>query len=430
MRLELQSIHALKGFAAETARHDPALVEMKSGTCAGEKAKMEAKDGVSPSSEAIPSNEGMASAPGQGTDGKENGCGEYAFGSFSCLVSRAKTPAQFRHVDAHSYERQYSMAIGGNGSRPTVSCVVVDPMEAPEDVIKVWTDVVRDSWAAAPKISCNGAAGSGLGDEADGGGEGTGGPGLDDELVLQQVAASILKAMKENERVVEWIAHYGKVLGRPSRTVDVADLEWEPGTVVSLHGGNVHYGPSNESFRSILFFTASPAGSAPYDVDLQFAGPTLAAAIAFQLWERGEARDRRHFWEFLERVLLMCVLEDPSPIDFETYVSPAIRPDHPIRLAMQRAQASKEQTEKAWTGNDASSAADPGVDTSSSGPLSSSDASEPPQSQPLAPSVGNANHNTATTAAATSRSGSPTTAIPGEEKGEAEANPAKKVRVA
>jgi hypothetical protein len=323
-RLEMHSIRALKEFATETARPDPALVEMKSSANAREFSRSEEKEKV------VLSSDRKAREPDGKADGNSDATG-YVFGSFSCLVNRPNTPAQFRHVDAHAYERQYTMAIGGSGSRPTVSCVVVDPMRTPNDVMKVWTELVRDSCASS-KNSHGSAARSSL-------------CGLDDESTLQHVAASILETMKENDQIVDWIANYGKVLARPCRTVDVTELEWEPGTVVSLHGGNVHYGPSNEDFRSILFFTASPSGSAPYDVDLQFAGPTLAATIAFQLWDHHVAATQcsLHHAEFLERVLHRCVLEDPSCTDFEAYLSPAIPTDHPIRLAMRRAHEKKEK---------------------------------------------------------------------------------------
>jgi hypothetical protein len=273
---------------------------------------------------------------------------DVAFKNFSCLVSRPNTSAQFRHVDAHAYERQYAMAITGNGSQHTVSSIVVDPMDTPEDLIKVWTDLVRDCsklrglrTSPASDTSTT-AASSGMDDTEAGAGSIC--PDLEDESTLRDVAGSILRAMREVPHVPGWIENYGKVLGRPSRTVDVAG-GWEPGTVVSLHGGNVHYGPACPSFRSVLFFTASPRGAPPYDVDTQFTGPTLAGTIAFAVWSR--IAEQEHCAEFLRRVLHMTVLEDPCPIDFAPYMSSVIPEDHPVRQAMRLAQVAKEEKVRA-----------------------------------------------------------------------------------
>jgi hypothetical protein len=308
-KVEDQSIQALTVFARRTAEQDPSLAEIKKFAVASQS---EDEDGTSPA------DVGETAASDSKNSKSDTDTDGVVFGSYSCLVSRAGTPAQFRHVDAHLYERQYTMAISGNGSRPTVTHIVVDDLETPEQVIQLWIELVREYPKVFPKF--DGSANV-----------------LADDAIIDEAAASILAMMKSSRWIPEWIANYGKVLGRPSRTVEICGA-WSPGTVLSVPGGNVHNAPPSDDFRGILFFTSSPAGRETYDVDLQFSGPTLAASLLLDLWGRSNSKTHD---EFLRRVLYVSVLEDPAPVDFTAYLNEDVLPNNPVRQIMVEAHEHK-----------------------------------------------------------------------------------------
>jgi len=61
------------------------------------------------------------------------------------------------------------------------------------------------------------------------------------------------------------------------------------GTVLCLPGRVPHCGPEvqwAQSFRAVLFFTATPVGSAEYNVDVQYCRTTLVSDIILHSWTR------------------------------------------------------------------------------------------------------------------------------------------------
>jgi hypothetical protein len=58
------------------------------------------------------------------------------------------------------------------------------------------------------------------------------------------------------------------------------------GALLSLPGGVPHAAPgvSNGKFRSVLFFTGTPIGGTPYDVDVQFSKTTLVSDLLLLTW--------------------------------------------------------------------------------------------------------------------------------------------------
>jgi hypothetical protein len=247
------------------------------------------------------------------------------FGNFSLLASRPKTPSQFRHVDAFSYETQFVMALQPN-TEATETYLVADPLETPEDVVRLWRELAA-AYAASQRVTPTSQRPQRQSRSR-----------FDSDVI----ARSLLNVMHHDETIQLWIRHYGKVLCRPHRMVrlDVATpANWNAGSVLCVPGGVVHGAPRNGKFRAVLFFTGTPlAGAYQYRATDQFTGPTLAATIAHRVWDRVDDPCR----EFLRSVLHQCVKEEPcASVDFASYLKEEIGACHEIGEILRTAQEAK-----------------------------------------------------------------------------------------
>lgn len=262
------------------------------------------------------------------------------FGNFSLLASRPKTPSQFRHVDAFSYETQYVMALQPN-TEATVTYVVPDPLETPEDVVRLWTELSA-AFAASQRVSPTSQRPRRQSRS-----------GFDSNLI----SSRLLDVMNQDETIQLWIRHYGKVLCRPHRMIrlDVATpANWNVGSVLCVPGGVVHGAPRNGKFRAVLFFTGTPlAGTYQYHANDQFTGPTLTATIAHRVWDRVDDSCR----EFLRSVLHKSVEEEPcTSVDFASYLKEEIGSCHEIGEILRNAQEAKMERLRSRGGGGATSA--------------------------------------------------------------------------
>jgi hypothetical protein len=301
-------------------------------------------------------------------DGVGGGDGRYWFGNFSLLASRAKTAAQFRHVDAFRYELQMVMALQPR-STPTATYIVPDRLESPEDAMMLWREMVTDPHSHSPSSPAHNATVSITAAEN--------GATVDQKRprrrrcrrsrrrrdqqsdeefmnVMEEVSDHLLQAMKEDEVIVCWLHHFGKVLCRPHRMIESriacdgvdsssnASKEWGPGCVLCVPGGTVHGAPRSSRFRAVLFFTVTPAGKSRYRPSDQFTGPTLAASIAHQLWDRKGIGELER--QFLAAVLKGYVLDDPSDpsVDFASYLDEEIGSHHEVGEILRDAQDAKQ----------------------------------------------------------------------------------------
>jgi hypothetical protein len=294
-----QSIESIKDFAISTARQVPRI-----------------QNSVSTDPHR---HEDPYSAGGDGGNA-------FQFGNFSLLASRPRTPSQFRHVDAHSYELQYVMSLQP-GTEATAIYIVPDRLESPQDVVGLWKELIADgsttTWDSASQRSrrrtpINSAS--------------------------QEVFHKVRKEMEDDETIVFWIRHYGRALCRPHRMIEsVAEYSsssegWSTGSLVSLPGGVVHGAPRCTKFRVVLFFTATPSGRSRYLANDQFTGPTLTASVAYRLWDRVGDPER----QFLAQVLRRSIHEDSCcSVDFTSYLDKEIGSGHEIGEIMRDAQESK-----------------------------------------------------------------------------------------
>jgi hypothetical protein len=249
------------------------------------------------------------------------------FGNFSLLASRPKTPSQFRHVDAYSYETQFVMALQPN-TEATATFVVPDPLETPEDVVRLWTELAAAY--AAPQIVAPTSKRARRQSRC--------------PVDSSSVASSLLNVMNQDKTIRFWIRHYGKVLCRPHRMIrlDVATpANWDVGSVLCVPGGVVHGAPRNGKFRAVLFFTGTPlAGTYQYRANDQFTGPTLTATIAHRVWDRVDDLCR----DFLTSVLRQCVEEEPcTSVDFASYLKEEIGSCHEVGEILRSAQETKRE---------------------------------------------------------------------------------------
>jgi hypothetical protein len=249
------------------------------------------------------------------------------FGNFSLLASRPKTPSQFRHVDAYSYEAQFVMALQPN-TEATATFVVPDPLDTPEDVVRLWTELAAAD-AASQIVTPTSKR-----------------PRRQSRSPVDScaIASSLLNVMNQDKTIRFWIRHYGKVLCRPHRMIrlDVATpANWHVGSVLCVPGGVVHGAPRNGRFRAVLFFTGTPvAGTYQYRANDQFTGPTLAATIAHRVWDRVDDPCR----DFLTSVLRQCVEEEPcTSVDFASYLKEEIGSCHEVGEILRSAQEAKRE---------------------------------------------------------------------------------------
>lgn len=269
------------------------------------------------------------------------GGGGVEFGNFSLLASRPKSPPQFRHVDAYSYETQFVMALQSN-TEATATYVVPDRLETPEDVVRLWTELAA-AYKASQLVTPSSQRPRRQSRSR-----------IDSNLM----ANNLLQVMNLDQTIQFWIRHYGKVLCRPHRMIRVdvaAPSNWDAGSVLCVPGGVVHGAPRNGKFRAVLFFTGTPLeGKYQYRANDQFTGPTLTATIAHRVWDHVDDSCR----DFLRSVLLQSVEEEPcTSADFASYLKEEIGSCHEIGELLRSAQEAKMERLKSRGGGGGSTIA-------------------------------------------------------------------------
>ena len=107
--------------------------------------------------------------------------------------------------------------------------------------------------------------------------------------VWDNMPHNLAEKMSDIEDVQKLLDRYGPLLSpqlkKANKDTQTANLPI--GTVLCLPGRVPHCGPQvrlPQSFRAVLFFTATPVGSTEYDVDVQYCRSTLVSDTIMHSW--------------------------------------------------------------------------------------------------------------------------------------------------
>ena len=128
--------------------------------------------------------------------------------------------------------------------------------------------------------------------------------------VWDNMPHNLAEKLSDIEDVQKLLDGYGPLLSSKLRKANKDTKTAKPpiGTVLCLPGRVPHCGPEvqlAQSFRAVLFFTATPVGSAEYDVDVQYCRTTLVSDIILHSWTRLQFAEREYMLTRLYDVGLM-----------------------------------------------------------------------------------------------------------------------------
>ena len=100
--------------------------------------------------------------------------------------------------------------------------------------------------------------------------------------------------------IPDLLSAYGVVFSvNPRSRGTVEQQRLRTGSLLRLPESVVHAGPAWDGFRAVLFFTASPTATAPYDPDVQYSASLLLCFLLVQLWADLSWDDRRRLLRHL-----------------------------------------------------------------------------------------------------------------------------------
>jgi hypothetical protein len=181
----------------------------------------------------------------------------YKFDNFSFLISYGQCPPQPPHVDLLFPNWQCLLALSDNATA-TLYWEPNQPVRSVQDLRTQWRDL----------------------------------------------PISLADTMQRNLKARTLIESYGLVFSELGETRN-EQLSLPVGSLVSLPGGVVHAGPSSDSFRLVVFFSASPIDTPipEYTPDIQFFSCNFWGYLVQVLWDMVADSDRVYLLEKLARII-------------------------------------------------------------------------------------------------------------------------------